>query len=247
MNQIRLLLIAALAGPPLVCWCSLAIGQNVNVSLPLDDLDPTLERTQAPETDEAAGDALSEEDIASREALRAAIQKLIQEPTEWTGESPQFQMWVTRDPGYPELQPGSLTEEYIRNEQEVRHAFQQMLIARFEREKQILSERRNVIGWTNWISRFIFVVIHVVLAIGLWAALREFIDAGRTRKRSPPPITTAVTGEQAQAAREQNELSISLQGIALKTSLHGLLILAAAIGFYFLYLKFVYPITVIGD
>ncbi len=185
MNQTRLLLLAALAGAPLVCWCSPAIGQP---PAPVDE----------PST------------VVSPDGL------LI------------------------------LTDEFIRDDQEVRDAFQQMLIARFEREQQILSERRNVIGWTNWISRFIFVVIHVVLAIGLWAAMREFIDAGRTRKRSPPPITTAVTGEQAQAAREQNELSISLQGIALKTSLHGLLILAAAIGFYFLYLKFVYPITVIG-
>ena len=248
MNETRLWLLAAVAGAPLVCWCSPAIGQDViDAPSPSKDLDPTVDRTQAPETDEVADDALSEEETARRERSTAEIQKLIQELDLWKSEGARLQMFMPMDGGYSEVQPGSLTEEYIRDEPTVREAFQQMLVARFEREIQILSERRDVIRWTNWISRFIFVVIHVVLFLGLWAAMKEFIDAGRTRKSAPAPITTALTDEKAQAAQaKQNEVTISLQGIALKTSLHGFLILAAAIGFYFLYLKFVYPITVIG-
>ena len=237
MNETRLWLLAAVAGAPLVCGCLPAIGQDVTPAPSrLKDLDPTLVRTQAPETDEAPDDALSEKEIAIRDAIRSAGPEIDRLGTELSASA------------YELLgQPGSLTEEYIRNEEEVRDAFQQMLIARFERAIQILSERRDVIRWTNWISRFIFVVIHVVLFLGLWAAMKEFIDAGRTRKSAPAPITTALTDEKAQAAQaKQNEVTISLQGIALKTSLHGFLILAAAIGFYFLYLKFVYPITVIG-
>jgi len=110
---------------------------------------------------------------------------------------------------------------------EVRAAVRELFLARVEREIQILKERRDVLRWTNWISRFMFGVVHVILFLGLRAALAEFKHSARTRKDS--------AGE--------TEMRVSLEGIALKTSLHGMVILVAAFGFYFLYIRFVYPIT----
>jgi hypothetical protein len=113
---------------------------------------------------------------------------------------------------------------------EVLAAWKRLLLAQFERDTQILAERRQTLAWTNWISRGIFVVVHVILGFALWAARREFLDAQRTRAKS----------------REQHEVNVSLEGVALKTSLQGVLLLGFALGFYFLYLKFVYPIAEIG-
>jgi hypothetical protein len=113
---------------------------------------------------------------------------------------------------------------------EVLAAWKRLLLSQLERDTQILAERRQTLAWTNWISRGIFVVVHVILAFALWAARREFLEARRTRDKS----------------REQHEVNVSLEGVALKTSLQGVLLLGFALGFYFLYLKFVYPIAEIG-
>lgn len=131
----------------------------------------------------------------------------------------------------------SVSEELLRGDPEVRSAFKAMLVRKYKREAEILDERRSVLRWTDGVSRGIFVVVHVVLLIGLWAAVREFRHAEQTRKEAKVA--------RLKADGEPSEFKIGLEGIALKTSLHGLLILGAAIGFYFMYLKFVYPVTVL--
>ncbi len=53
-----------------------------------------------------------------------------------------------------------------------------------------------------------------------------------------------VKGDEADAP-EQSEIKVSLEGIALKTSFHGTLLLVIALVFYYLFLKFVYPISIV--
>ncbi len=125
---------------------------------------------------------------------------------------------------------GSAPPAAVFDDPEVLAAWKRLLLAQFERDTQILAERRQTLAWTNWISRGIFVVVHVILGFALWAARREFLEARRTRDKS----------------REQHEVNVSLEGVALKTSLQGVLLLGFALGFYFLYLKFVYPIVEVG-
>ncbi|HEX2839510.1 MAG TPA: hypothetical protein VHN77_15440 [Phycisphaerales bacterium] len=59
---------------------------------------------------------------------------------------------------------------------------------------------------------------------------------------SAPAPNTA----QESAKEPETELKLGMEGLALKTALHGVLILAMAMGFYFLYLRYVYPITEIS-
>lgn len=122
----------------------------------------------------------------------------------------------------------TLSSEMLKDE-EVREAYRRWLIQWLERQTAILGEQQSVITITNQISWFIFIVVHLILLLGLWAAIKEFRHASRTRKEKP----------------EQTELRLSMEGIALKTALHGLLLLAIAFAFYFVYLKFVYPVTVV--
>jgi hypothetical protein len=141
--------------------------------------------------------------------------------------------WARRSPTPAEggQTAPAVTEDLLRQDAEVREAFRAALVARYQRERGILEERAGVIAWTNLASIIIFWVVHAVLAAALWAALVEFRHASRTRKG----------GLQA-----PQEIRVSLEGVALKTTLHGLMLLAIAFGFYFLYLKFVYPITTPG-
>lgn len=122
-------------------------------------------------------------------------------------------------------QPG---EPLLETDPEVRAALKELVLARYRREGEILAERKGVVAWTNWASRVIFWVVHTVLVLMLALSLVEFVHALRTRRRS---------------RQESHELKLGLEGIALKTSLHGILLLGAACGLYFLYVKFVLPVT----
>jgi uncharacterized membrane protein len=106
-------------------------------------------------------------------------------------------------------------------------AYQDWMIARYRREVEKIEERRHVIENTNRMGYIIFVVVHLVLAAALFAAVLEFRSALRLRR----------------AAAKANEITISLEGIALKTSLHGAVLLTFALAFYCLFLKLVLPIA----
>lgn len=79
-------------------------------------------------------------------------------------------------------------------------------------------------------SVVVFWAAQVLLLWAIIAASIEFVRAQRVRT----------------AAAEIQELRVSLEGLALKTSMHGTFLLVIAMSFYYLFLKFVYPITVVG-
>ena len=78
---------------------------------------------------------------------------------------------------------------------------------------------QQTFGWVSMIA------VHLLLAAGLFLSLRESKAASKLRKKS------------------DSELNISLQGIAAKTSLQSILVLVMTLAFYFLYIKYVFPIS----
>jgi hypothetical protein len=113
---------------------------------------------------------------------------------------------------------------------EITAAVKQFIIAQFGRERQILQERRNVLKHHYTVGMVIFITVHLVVVIGIGAAIYEFRQAHKTRKR---------------AEQQETEIQVSLEGIALKTSLQGVLLLGFALAFYFLYVEFVFPVTLL--
>jgi hypothetical protein len=87
-----------------------------------------------------------------------------------------------------------------------------------------------------------FFVSHALLGLAVWCAFREFLHAARMRKVAG---STAQDAEDAEN-RRVNEITVSLEGVALKTSFHGTFLLVIAILFYYLFLKFVYPINIVS-
>ncbi len=100
----------------------------------------------------------------------------------------------------------------------------------WERAKIRLS--REVIERTNRTAQLGMVIVHVAVVVGFLAAFFEFLHAWKLRKQG--------------ASIAEHEVRIGLEGVAVKTSLHGLLILLVASGFYLMFVKFVYPVQVIG-
>jgi len=96
---------------------------------------------------------------------------------------------------------------------------------------QIASTRR-IFAFQYIESIVIFCLAHVLVGVALLAAGFEFLAARKMRRK---------------AAALQTELELGTQKLAFKTSSIALLYLLAALAFYFMYIRFVYPINVIGE
>lgn len=148
-----------------------------------------------------------------------------------------------------------LIEARIPKEAEVELARLTANLDRYTWERQRLEQLKTHVFWTNVIGYVIAFIAHGLLVVGIGAAIIEFRNAERIRnearrmKFTQRTLTTRETMEEAEAKRETEtegtEVKLSLEGIAVKTSLNGVVLLLVALAFYFLYLKFVFPITVV--
>jgi hypothetical protein len=120
----------------------------------------------------------------------------------------------------------------LRQESErLTNARERLALAQIEREIRKIEETEGELGVYNLMGRVMFFVVHLILALGLSMAWSEF--------------RTAMARRKVAADETVQELKLSLDGIALKSSLQGTIILCLAFGFYFAYLRFVYPIVIV--
>src|SRR5215213_9013784 len=94
--------------------------------------------------------------------------------------------------------------------------------AKIERTNAVITRHR----WSSWAG---FVLAHLLVLLGLTIGVLEFRQARRLRQRG--------------AKAERMELSIGLEGLAVKSSLNGLLILFLCFAFYLAFLHFIYPLA----
>lgn len=95
-----------------------------------------------------------------------------------------------------------------------------------EQSKQ--SNSKSVIWWSNLSANITFIFAHILLCIGIVVAIREWKNASKVRRKS---------------SKESLEIEIKLESLALKGVQSGYIILVVSLVFYFMYLKFVYPIV----
>lgn len=120
--------------------------------------------------------------------------------------------------------------EEFKEDSSLKNAYKDYVLSYLKREKQKLEESNAVISMTNRMGFIIFIVVHISLGISLCIALMEFNHARKARRLK----------------KDTQELELSFEKIAFKTSLHGTILLILSLVLYFLFLKFVFPITVIG-
>lgn len=121
------------------------------------------------------------------------------------------------------------------DDEEVKAAIKAVILDRCQRAQAIAADQSFEIAYTNNVGRFILVVVHLILGIALYCSWKEFAAANRLRAMA------------SNAAPTVQEITISTEGLALKTSLQGTLLLLIALGFYFLYLKYVFPVAVVDS
>jgi hypothetical protein len=89
---------------------------------------------------------------------------------------------------------------------------------------------QRVVSWSYSSSNITFWIAHGLLIFGISAATLELLHSWKLRSKG---------------RKDSFEMEIGLEKIALRSSMYGSLILFASLAFYFMYLKFVYPVSYI--
>ena len=121
--------------------------------------------------------------------------------------------------------------EYIKKDEDLRTALKAYILKKIEDEDIRREETRQVVNQTNASASVTFWIAHILLVLSILISGFELWHAKRLRSK---------------AKKESIEVEISLEKIALKSSVNGTLMLFISLVFYFMYLKFVYPIISIG-
>jgi len=110
----------------------------------------------------------------------------------------------------------------------------------FTYESERLKHRKWVFRCQLIATNVSFVIVMVMIGLGLWFAYiqfsREFpIVPGKTT------VSDSVAADQV-IARSQTDIEVSLARIKVSSSILGVIILGLAMGFFYLYIRFVFPI-----
>jgi hypothetical protein len=114
-------------------------------------------------------------------------------------------------------------------ETEVDHAVADLVLEVAKNERAKILRTEAAFSRHRWTSLIAFVVAHALLVLGLSFGILEFRQAALLRNR----------GRKA----EKLELSVSLEGVAVKSSVNGLLLLLFSFAFYLAFLRYVYPLA----
>jgi hypothetical protein len=103
--------------------------------------------------------------------------------------------------------------------------------------------RSRIFYWQFLSSQAIFVVVVVIVFIGLyfsWIQFRADLRAGSTRRRRPETEAEVETGS---APPGVTTFEAGAGGIKVSSPVLGVIILTLSLAFFYLYLRYVYPVT----
>jgi hypothetical protein len=94
-----------------------------------------------------------------------------------------------------------------------------------------ITQTQSAIAWNNKAAVLSFILVHLAILLGFGGALVEFVHAFRLRREGK--------------TFDDMEITLKFESIAVKTTSMGVILLTSSIVFYFLYLKFVYPVQLV--
>jgi len=104
--------------------------------------------------------------------------------------------------------------------------YQESLQAYYEYKRGGFEHRSKVFEWQLFSSKLLFIIVIVLVFAGIYFAAVQFY-AGLKEKKEKSEATT---------------LSLSSSGIEVSSPVIGLIILTLSLGFFYLYLVYVFPI-----
>ena len=112
-----------------------------------------------------------------------------------------------------------------------------------ERFRFQMDQNKKVYAWQNLSSIIIFFVVILIVLVGLYLSYRQFI-LGEKMLLAKQEIKTIETGPSTVEVMNAS-LEFGKEGVKINTAVIGLVILIISLSFLFLYLKYVYPISVV--
>lgn len=119
-------------------------------------------------------------------------------------------------------------------------------------EIQSLDHRHRVFEWQLASSKYIFIVVNVIVSVGLLLSVWQFYlpiyKMNKMMKRNEVTKAESQTIIEDEEKKETHVSTIKLgkDGVEITSPVIGLLILVISIAFYFLYINFVYPVSEIA-
>ncbi|MGH7596078.1 MAG: hypothetical protein ACREOI_06975 [bacterium] len=126
-------------------------------------------------------------------------------------------------------------------------------IALTEFDISSLQHRRRVFDWQHVSSIIIFWVVIIIVFVGLaFSGIQFYISmqsslAGSKKRRPQSALAEGQPENVESPPAEVAEFEASLQGIKVKSSVLGIIILGISLAFFYLYLAHVYPISEVGQ
>ncbi len=159
------------------------------------------------------------------------------------------QIWMLLEQVKVSKSPDSLSKPL----QEAFIAFANSRKAYYEYTPTAVKLTREAIEQTNCIAWWMFIVVNIFLLIAVGVAAFEFWCSWQTKEESKTLATeakeAALAASQTPAAgnaKQVMDFSLKKGELSVKTSRTGVAMLVLAMVLYFLFIKLVYPIEVIG-
>lgn len=120
--------------------------------------------------------------------------------------------------------------------------------------QEALKDRTATYAWQHRTSRWIFFIVVLVVLIGITFSAAHFYNAMRRenrllalqekkQERKKQPETGKEGDDKQPETDTATSIEVSSSGIKISSSLVGIIVLFFSLLFFFLYLKFVYPIN----
>ena len=123
--------------------------------------------------------------------------------------------------------------------EDVRAACQAHAAEYFAYLQRQLDHRSSVFWWQHFFSRLIFVMVVVLVSLGTYFAWRQFHRGEREAERAARSGVDPSKG----AVPSISTVELGMTGIKVSSTVLGIIILALSLGFLYLYLVYVFPIT----
>lgn len=118
--------------------------------------------------------------------------------------------------------------------------------------KYMFTQRMAIYNWQLNSGKILFFVVVLIVLIGLFLSYLQFkastAHQEHQRKIKATVTTTAPAAESdTDAPMPTNKLEISKDGIKIDSAVIGLVILVISIAFFFMYLRYVFPVQTPGN
>lgn len=121
---------------------------------------------------------------------------------------------------------------------------QEALRAKFDYQAFSFAHAKRTFDFQYWSGEVIFFAVLAIVLAGLaFSAVQFYVGLRHPMEAKKKPGGTTPAAEDSSVS----EFEATLQGIKLKSSVLGLIILGMSMVFFYLYLKFVYPISNISQ